>query len=172
MAEGYTHEEFTGTVTEVTSDFMLVQETGRPNPRKIWKGRLYAGPPPPPVGTLVVVAAARAPAKPPNKFGSLYLDAWQIATAPQGASQAPQNGSQSPPPTQEKPKFVGRDPGIADYFLATRWAWSLAAEILAKTGREPSVDAIKVLAGEVFQAAYSECLNNIDWIASLEGKAP
>lgn len=80
---------------------------------------------------------------------------------------ASQNGSQTPSEPSGGQRFVGRDPGLADFWLATRWAWSTAAEILPKQGKELSVDSIATFAGEIFQAAYSEALKNKEWADGL-----
>lgn len=103
----------------------------------------------------------------PRGEGNPMFKVLEVARAPQGAptaSQAPQNGSQSPPAEKH---FVGRDPGMADFWLATRWAWSLAAELIAKSGKEASVSAIAELAGEIFQASYSEALKHKEWAAQI-----
>lgn len=111
----------------------------------------------------------------PKGQGPPMFKALEVARAAPGASQAPQNGSQSPtltPPGKAHPLgYSGHDPGLADFWLATRWSWSLAAEMLVKMGKEPSVANIAELAGEIFQVAYSEYLKHAEWAAALEGEA-
>lgn len=106
----------------------------------------------------------------PRGQGPPMFKVLEVSRAAPGASQAPQNGSQSPAastPSEEK-RYVGRDPGMADFWVATRWSWSLAAEVLVKQGKELSVGAIAELAGEIFQANYAETLKHKEWIDELE----
>lgn len=162
---GWESGEITGTVTESTPDYIQVSVPGKNYPKKIWKGRQYGGNLPP-IGLYGVFSFDTAPPLEGRKYGSSYIKAWMEATPP---ADTPQNGSQSPQqaPTEKK-HFVGRDPGMADFWLATRWAWSLSAEILAKQGKEQSVGAIAELAGEIFQASYSEALKHKEWASESE----
>jgi len=92
-----------------------------------------------------------------------------VRASSQGAgngSQGPQTGSYgqgqagAPPPTVEGKRFVGREPGLADRWTATRWAYSLAAELLGRGEGQPSVTAIQKLADELFQASYVDALSH------------
>jgi hypothetical protein len=82
----------------------------------------------------------------PTGSGPPMFKALQVERASQSSENGSHAVSQPSTATGEK-HFVGRDPGMADFWLATRWAWSLAAEVLAKTGKEPSVGSIAQLAG-------------------------
>jgi len=87
------------------------------------------------------------------------------------ASQTPQNGSQepqtasygqgqagAPAPTSEGKRYVGREPGEADYWLAMRWAYSLATDLLRGEAAVPSIDEISKLAGQLFSRSRYEAL--------------
>jgi hypothetical protein len=159
---GWESGEVTGTVTESTEDYIQIAQEGKNYPKKLWIGRQYEGDKPG-VGVYGSFSFDTAPPPEGRKYGSSYLSGYQALTPPVGS----QNGQA---PTEPK-HFVGRDPAMADFWQATRWAWSLAAEMLSKTGKEPSVTSIAELAGEVFQASYSEALKHKEWATSIGEEA-
>lgn len=160
---GWESGEVTGTVTESTEDYISISIPGRNYPKKIWIGRQYEGDKPV-IGFYGLFQFDTAPPAQGRQYGSSYLKAFQEAIpSPNGSQDNPQSFSAAP----EK-HYVGRDPGMADFWLATRWSWSLAAEILGKQGKELLVGAIAELAGEIFQASYSKALENKEWADGLE----
>lgn len=126
---GWESGEVTGTVSEVTDDYVQVSIEGKNYPKKIWRGNQYEGDLPP-LGFYGVFAFDTSPPKQGRKFGSSYITAYQKATPPSNGSQ---NGSQTPsdaPRAAEGQVFVGREPGTADKLQAARWAISTGAEVL------------------------------------------
>lgn len=85
-------------------------------------------------------------------------------SSPPGLSQGPQTASygQSGPtdrPGGETRRFVGRDPGEADFWLAMRWAFTQAVDLLRGEGVAiPSIDEIAKKADELFRVCYQKAL--------------
>lgn len=163
----YTKGEVTGLVTAAVEDYIEVRADGAQYPKKIWYGRQYQGPRVN-QGFFGQFFFSTSPPKPGRQYGSSYLDGFQAVEPPPSNGSLPTQPAQNGPPPSEPKHFVGRDPGMADFWLATRWAWSLAAEVLVKTGKEPSVSAIAELADEIFQASYQRAIAGREYADSLE----
>jgi len=130
--------------------FILTLPQGSANrTAKLWAGNEYKGEVPDVGGQ----GTATFHEEPVGDYQIKKLEAWE------GSLGSPQNGSQTPPDSPGGHRFVGREPGTADFFLAMRWAYSLAADLLPRGEGAPSVSDISRLAGELFHGAYSDALS-------------
>lgn len=173
MAE-WVKSKLTGEISEIIEGgdaFKLKGQSGRS--KKIWCGpRRYKGEKIPAVGSWITAHFSTSPDV-GSKKGSNYLDSWTPAKRPSQLSVVPPAGQEKPSDGSDRQRFVGREPGTADYFHAMRWAYSLAADLTAREGKtRPSVSELSHLANELFRAAYIDAIRAQEEHAQLEQPAP
>ena len=116
---------FTGTVLEHQEGKIVLKDGAgsRTIRTKNYEGEL------PPLGAVVRAEyrSWKPDDWPSDRKAMNFLEGWDPADAPSPQASAPSPGT---PASQPSDKFTGRDPGANDWWVAARWAVSVAVEVL------------------------------------------